>query len=870
VQKPRQRDADGNSIKPPYYSCYNLISGTGIVYEKIKQPYPDMNKNKVFVVALILLFTQLSLGRSQNSQYPPAYDSLRVIEKVYLHIDRESYYPGDDIWFKAYLIDATEKLLTNNSMNLHVELISPDLKIIDSHVVRLDKGLGNGDFHLSEKIQSGSYRIRAYTNYMRNFGDQLFFIKDITIINSSDALKAFSDSINYNRNKPDISFFPEGGSLVDDVTSLVGFKAVDATGKGCEITGKVYSSHSDTVASFNSTFKGMGTFNLNPAPGEQYYSIIYDNNGDSAKTQIQKSLKTGMVLHVSETRPGELDLAIRTNMETLPVLTDHDLSLTVSLHSTILKTIFFRVKSLNSHMTLKTDEFPDGIVSLTIYDLEGKPFCERLAFVHNNDDEELTAKTDKPVYATRDSVSVRISLSGCPVQDQDAFLSFSASNEISVDETDLYTTNISSWFLLESDVRGDIETPSYYFDRSNADRLKNLDILLLTQGWRDFKWKYENYFETKNGFTISGRVRKKLVNEPLENSTVTLGLFEGKRPNVYLVPVDSSGRFLIKGIDFTGKASLIASVTNDKDKLKGWLILDSISYIPEEVHNKNVNIRQVIRDSPIKTDSKSSVEINDSLKYYKSNNNLRKKYKLSDTIEIGEVIISPRLKFEPYTPRRQNEINLRTLFPDREMLVTADLEIYNTLGQLLFMKLHITYNDSPGVSNIGGFLTTQVPGKNSCNKLTNPLTMLDGMEVQYDAIATIPISWVERIDVLCPINGELEWGERGNNGVVSILLKSDAFWSSTTPTYHSVNKSITGYNEPRIFYSPKHQNPLKADKKPDLRTTLFWEPNIEVENNKEVLLNYFNADNPSKVKVIVEGITTGGIPVTGITEYEVK
>ena len=833
-----------------------------------------MNKNKVLVVGLILLFAQLSLGRSINSKDSPADDSLSVIEKVYLHIDRESYYPGDDIWFKAYLIDATEKLLTDNSMNLHVELISPDLKVIDSHVVRLNKGLGNGDFHLSEKIQSGRYRIRAYTNYMRNFGDQLFFTKDITILNSSDALKAFSDSVNYNRNKPEISFFPEGGSLVDDVTSLVGFKAVDETGKGCEITGKVYSSHGDTVASFNSTFKGMGTFNLNPAPGEQYYSIIYDNNGDSAKTQIQKSLKTGMVLHVSETRPGELDLAIRTNMETLPVLTDQDLSLTVSFHSTILKTIFFRVKSLNSHMTLKTDEFPDGIVSLTIYDLEGKPFCERLAFVHNNDDEELTVKTDKPVYATRDSVSVRISLSGSPVQDQDTFLSLSASNEISVDETNLYTTNIASWFLLESDVRGHVESPSYYFDRSNADRLKNLDILMLTQGWRDFKWKYENYFENENGFTISGRVRKKLVNEPLENTTVTLGLFEGKRPNVYLVPVDSSGRFIIKGIDFTGKTSLIASVTNDKDKLKGWLILDSISYIPEDVHNENVNISQVIRDSPIKTDSKSSVEINDFMKYNKSNNNLRKKYKLSDTIDIGAVIINPKPKFEPwnklepYTPKRQNEINLRTLFPDREMIVTADLEIYNNLGQLLSMKLHIFYNDNPEVTNIGGILTTQVPGKNSCNKMTNPLTMLEGMEVKYGAIESIPISWVERIDVLCPITGELEWGERGNSGVVSILLKSD--WSSTILSYHSVNKSITGYNEPRIFYSPKHHSSLKADKKPDLRSTLFWEPNIEVENNKEVLLNYYNTDNPSKVKVIVEGITTGGIPVTGFTEYEVK
>jgi hypothetical protein len=533
-------------------------------------------------------------------------------------------------------------------------------------------------------------------------------------------------------------------------------------------------------------------------------------------------------------------------------------------------------------MTLKTDEFPDGIVSLTIYDPEGKPFCERLAFVHNNDEEELTVKTDKPVYATRDSVSVRISLSESPVQDQDAFLSLSASNEISDGETDHYTTSISSWFLLESDLRGDIETPSYYFDESNADRLKNLDILLLTQGWRDFKWKYEeNYFQTENGFAISGRVRKKLANEPLENSSVTLGLFEGKRSNVYLIPVDSSGRFLIRGIDFTGKTSLIASVTNDKDKLKGWLLLDSLRYIPEEVRNNKVNIRQVIRDNQIKTDSKSSVEINDYLKYSKSNNNLKKKYNLSDTIDIGEVTINPRLNFEPwnkfvpYTPRRQNEMNLRTLFLDRELVVTRDLEIYNTIGQLLFLKLHINYNDSPAVTFIGdsnghGFMTTQLPGRASCNKMTNPLTMLDGMEVGPDAFSFLPVSWVERIDVLCPITGEMVWGGRGGNGVVSILLKSDAYFRGTSIVYHSVNKSITGYNEPRIFYSPKHHSSLETDKKPDLRTTLFWEPNIEIENNRNVTLNYYNTDNSSTVKITVEGITSDGIPVTASTEYEVK
>ena len=82
---------------------------------------------------------------------------------------------------------------------------------------------------------------------MRNFGDQLFFNKDITIINSSDTINAISDSVNYKKNKLEISFFPEGGSLVDNVSSVVAFKAVNAIGKGCDVSGKIYSSSGELI-----------------------------------------------------------------------------------------------------------------------------------------------------------------------------------------------------------------------------------------------------------------------------------------------------------------------------------------------------------------------------------------------------------------------------------------------------------------------------------------------------------------------------------------------------------------------------------------------------------------------------------------------
>jgi hypothetical protein len=834
-----------------------------------------MNKNKIFVAGMILLFTQLIPVRSQNSQYP-AYDSLRVIEKVYLHLDRESYYPGDDIWFKAYLIDATDRWLTDNSMNLHVELISPDLKIIDSRIIRLDNGLGNGDFHLSEKIQSGRYSIRAYTNYMRNFGDQLFFNKDIMIINSSDALNAFTDSTSNNRNKPEISFFPEGGSLVDNVTSKVAFKAVDGHGYSQTVNGEIYSSEGEMVAEFKSSHKGMGSFSLTPVQGLKYFAIIQTHNGDSLKYELPKSFSTGIVLAVSENRKNELAISLRTNSQTLPFVLDHDLSIVVSARNILLKTYSFRMKSLNSFLNLSTDDIPDGIVMLTLSGADNIPLCERLVYIQNNEEVRVKVETNKSEYNKRDSVSLKISLMSNSNTSQDAYLSLSATDSIFTDNSSRFPSNISSWFLLESDVRGPVEEPSYYFDPSNPERLIDLDLLLLTQGWRDFVWKYKTViYPPENGFTISGRVRKKLANVSVKNSMVNIAIFKTGKPLISVVPVDSSGRFCLKGEDFTGSAKLIASVTGEKNDLKGWLLLDSVKYSPAIVKtgisqrtsvgnsDQNINDDQTLTENQITNKS-----LHTYIQYVEIKNSIKKKYKLSDTIAVGEVNIIAVRQDKPESARAQSRRYLRGT-PDVELVITPDLQFYNNAYYLIKNK----------------FLAP-VKGVRLGHRLEHPLYMIDGNTASESDVEALPISWVERIDVVNDeisnqaIKTPMEVGEIRvdgktvrvfgySDGAISIILKKDKDIVNNL-VYHSVNVKFSGFNEPRIFYSPKHHTTLESDYKPDIRTTLIWEPNIKLENNKEVLLNYYNSDNPSKVKVIVEGITTGGIPVTGITEYEVK
>jgi len=107
------------------------------------------------------------------------------------------------------------------------------------------------------------------------------------------------------------------------------------------------------------------------------------------------------------------------------------------------------------------------------------------------------------------------------------------------------------------------------------------------------------------------------------------------------------------------------------------------------------------------------------------------------------------------------------------------------------------------------------------------------------------------------------------DGVISIILKSD--WTDDNSTvYHSAKIKFRGYDEPRIFYSPKHYAKLESDYKPDLRTTLFWEPDIKVEDRRDYNLKYFNSDNSSEVRILVEGITSTGVPVYVTTKYKVQ
>jgi len=816
---------------------------------------------------LFILLTELGYPKSFDSfskSVPNVnIDSLRIIEKVYIQTDRNYYYPGDDIWFKAYLIDASERLLSNHSNNLHVDLISPFSKIIISRIIRLDGGLGNGEFKLPDSLKSGRYRIRAYTNYMRNFGDQLFFIKDITIINSSDSINAISESVNYIKNKLEISFFPEGGSLVENISSFVAFKAVNAFGKGCDVSGEIYSSAGELIKTFKSSHLGMGSFSHRPVPGLSYYAIVKDADGNEIRSELPKSFPTGVTLSASTNNDNELLVTICTNSKTLPIVLDHELLFTFSARKVPLKTISFKIKTFNNSFVLPTDDLPDGIVMMTLSTLEDVPLSERLIYIQRDQDFKVIIESVKQVYEQRDSVTIRISSFVEYDYSQEAFLSLSAVEESFSDNTSQYPTTISSWFFLESEIRGPVEDPSYYFDPYNPDRLRYLDLLLMTQGWRDFEWKYDNtsYYPPEFGFTVSGRLRKLNVNKPLTDSRVNIVILNRKVSLITTAPVDSLGRFRLDDLDFTGEASLVVTAVNEKGNPQNCLVLlDSLKFNPAEVSNNFLSIILL----PEKSVTKYNQE-------YEIKEAIRKKYKLSDTVSLGEVTIIAKKKVDFQTQKVENA---RKLYgkPDDEVIITQREENYPNVFEVLTGRV-------PGVKIISSSNARGIPnyqiwirGVSSINSGTAPLILVDGVETSINdlMLLSLPIGFIDRIDILKSADATGAYGAKGANGVISIITKTGDILSSYKPVNHSVSTKISGYDAARVFYSPQHIPSSKSDYEPDFRTTLFWEPDIRLQSDTSLLVKYFNADNSARIKVSVEGITTTGIPITARAEYEIR
>lgn len=773
-------------------------------------------------------------------------------EKIYLHLDRPSYWANDDIWFKAYLKDSP----IENS-NLNVELLNASGTVIQKKIYRSQKGLVMGDFHLSDTISSGIYQVRAFTNWMRNFEEQWFFRKNLVIWNIRGK-KMDNESRPLGPRNIDIQFFPEGGTFVANRKTAMGFKATDHFGKGLDVKGRIIDDLGNKIVEFKSSFKGMGHFDIMPIKGHKYTAEVTVAGGIEMSVNLPVAEVSGVSLSVSSINEDVLHIRVEENTDTQDGVESYLL-----VGSSKGKILFNKVIDIQkglSEFPLKKVDLPTGIIQFTLFDKEMIPFCERLVFVNNQDFVEVSIEPDKSVYRPREKAQLFIGTFDKEGEPCIASLSMSvyhSDNQLKLED---YPNNILTHFLLGSELKGLVEDPAYYFKDDSLSTQLCLDNLMLTHGYRYFEWKrimtdqhVPIVFKPESGIEIKGNIKTSITDKKVVNGNVSLK-FLIDTLKTYQAVTDSTGYFEFKDFYFRDTLAVSLEAKNAKGRKSTFIELDKSSWESPDVKFLPIKYNYLDdRKVTVTFEEENLLKIN-------------RKWHLNDTIMLNEVrIATSKYKFGKRPLRLHDKADYAL------DLHTDDDELGNVFHKLEDKFPNVIVRVDETRSFLEGYRSWDVLDQSAILQTVkvdyNPhgvVYVLDGKVVDEDLIHAIPAGAFKRVEILK--NGRVYGNFLG--GAVCFFTKYGAF--NTLPKSEGEKISrIPGYSVIRRFYSPNYENLPAQEIRDDFRNTLYWNPMIKTNSMGDANVCYYNSNQDGEVQVVVEGVTSGGKLCRGVYKYNV-
>jgi len=480
------------------------------------------------------------------------------IEKVYLHLDKPSYRSGDTIWFKAYTVVGEKHQLSVWSGVLYCELIDPHDSVLSKHVLKLVSGISAGDFTLPRNLKSGNYHIRAYTNWMRNSGAEYFYNQVIHIGGIQTMVPMATLPAKGN---PDIQFFPEGGELINGVRSRVAIKCVKNNGLGQDAKGIISDNNGNEVARFETQHLGMGVFAIIPETGKTYKAAITLPDSSKLIVDLPKAKDDGFTLAVNNSSADSVYIKIAASGHLFQ--SKQNSSFYVIGQSAGKVYFMAENKLVTPVFAARVDKkrFPSGIVQFTLFSAAGEPLNERVIFVGNDDSLHIKVTSPDLKYSPRQKVNIQMKAAGNAGQIAQGSFSVSVYNESLINPEENDEGTILNNLLLTSDVKGYIEQPNYYFVNTDDKKRSDLDILMLTQGYRRFQWdrvlKNDNgplIYQPEQSLQISGAL-KTPSGKTVPNGKITL---VATSQNLLIDTVtDANGNFKFTNLSLADTAKLV-------------------------------------------------------------------------------------------------------------------------------------------------------------------------------------------------------------------------------------------------------------------------------------------------------------------------
>jgi hypothetical protein len=622
-----------------------------------------------------------------------------------------------------------------------------------------------------------------------------------------------------------LQFFPEGGSIIPGVNTQVAFKALGTDGMGTNVTGTLYDSADNEILTFNSQHLGMGIFHFIPIENETYY-VICRNEGDNLKrfelpasqpaAYVITARNAGSQLRISHRRGGEAPI------DTLSLLIHHKGQI-----------LFYEEWNPQKEMySIANKGLPTGILNILLLNSNNEVLSERLLFnLNENEFARLQADTSTPTYKRREHISIALNLTDQEMTPISGNMAISVTDKESVliDST----TNIISTLLLSSELKGYIEMPASYFQDGELNK-HAIDALMLTQGWRryDIPAVLNGRIETPDAFEpelaqkVSGKADG--VFSSLKEGQISLMARLDTMITTQVAQADEKGRFSFDMEYPEGTSILVQSLSRRGGSLN-TINLDQETF-PElggsamPLKSEAINRHNSIQDSYLMIANED----------YTQKNGIR-------TIMLEEFTVTAQ-SLDKYK---------ESLF--YSPISATGLQTAEDIDKMNVSSLRSLLQRQSGVIFRGNVVTT--------TRSEMPvLFVIDNMHYEdfSDRLDDIEVTSIESIFVLRD-NTSMPGFYPNNSGAVVITTKIGGYQNIPRRSPNIDEIIPLGYQQEAVFYSPSYDTPEKTESTiQDLRTTIFWKPNVHFSEQGEAVIDFYSADSPGVYQVIGEGVSLNG------------
>lgn len=875
----------------------------------------------LFAALPTLLFLFLSLSaRGQDFDYlfarfrqAAVFDHNFPREKVYVHLDNNSYFEGETLWFKAYVVRASSLCPANLSRVLYVELLNADGVQVERKQLRIDSlGQAHGEFQLDLPIKAGFYELRAYTREMVNWGTEACFSRVVPVFGKPHEAGDFS-ALTIRRpeteqqlapshprtflfggaNRVTADFFPEGGQRAGGMEQRIAYKLTDGRGKARTDSLFVYDDAGQLIGDYAPVHDGMGFITLPAASGRGYVRVGKEGRGEKFDLPAPEPA-VPYVLHANPA-PDGVEVLVSGGADAAGLL-----GLAVTCRGRVCYFDTLTVGEGAVELFVPNMSLHDGVNHIALFDKTGRTYCSRLVWKNSlGRDLSLTVRQNAESYEAFSPIALEMNLKDKQENPVQAVFSMSVRD----DAGELVRrpgTDLSVDMLLSSELKGYVHAPEYYFEADDAPHRYALDLLLAVQGWsantfaqmcgRD---SFELPQPIEDKLTLNGRVLRDNNKEvPYPGLSLNLkmysragGALEGS------AVTDSLGAFaFVSNVDYVGDWIAQITTKNENGKRK-WsrVVLDRwFNVAPRTFGPDELNPLPPSRSADAATDYRPELFAwRDTIPHL-----------LSST--LGEAHVIAKGKYRGFTGNRytyNGGEHSGMKYADIYYNIEREVELMKDRGRSvgliwdLLDELNSKFrhtSSSQTVSSISGDDTKSSGGETSVGLQpatteeqgrivpdgetfdfnfggNSAVLFVDNVykeyaddiwadEVKSVVIMTNPNAWRR----FMPSEKYAALQSRGNRPEYAVFLYSRPDYALFKTRRGTDKRIIQGYAQPKTFYQPDYRSADLPDMS-DVRRTLYWNPSVSTDAAGRASAVFFgNARDGLRIRISVRGITQDG------------